>query len=120
MTKPTTIDEYIATCPANVQPILEHIRQIVREVAPEAQERISYQMPAFYLDGYFFYYGAFKKHIGIYPPLSGDEPWQQALAPYRGEKGNLKFPLHEPIPYDLIRQVAEAQLKEHRAKRTAR
>ena len=89
---------------------------MVRAAAPEAEEKISYQMPAFRLKGDLIYFAAFKKHIGIYPPVAGDERLRKDLAPYRGEKGNLKFPLDEPIPYPLIGRVIEARLAEHRAK----
>jgi uncharacterized protein YdhG (YjbR/CyaY superfamily) len=106
--KPTTMDEYITSAPPDVQPILEEIRRIIREAVPDAAETISYQMPAFKRKRIFIFFAAFKKHIGVYPPVNGDEDLQQALLPYRGEKGNLKFPLSQPIPYDLIRRVAAA------------
>jgi uncharacterized protein YdhG (YjbR/CyaY superfamily) len=111
--RPATVDDYIAACPPDVRPILERIRSIVREVAPEAQERISYRMPAFFQNGALVYYAAFKKHVGVFPPVKGDARLERDLARYRGEKGNLKFPLDEPMPYDLIRRVAQALLKEH-------
>lgn len=104
----SSIDEYIASTPAEVRRILEDIRQVVRDRVPGATETIGYQMPAFRLGKVFFYFAAFKKHIGIYPPVTGDKALQQALLPYRGEKGNLKFPLDQPIPYDLIGRVAAA------------
>ncbi len=104
----STVDEYLAAVPSGVRPILEEIRALVKRTVPDAQETISYQMPAFRRKGVFFYYAAFKKHIGIYPPLHGDEALEQELLPYRGEKGNLKFPLNQPMPYDLIARVAVA------------
>lgn len=104
----TTVDEYLASVPSDVRPILEEIRALVRRTVPDAQETISYQMPAFRLKRVFFFYAAFKKHVGIYPPLSGDVALVQELLPYRGEKGNLKFPLDQPMPYDLIARVAAA------------
>ncbi len=82
-------------------------------VVPEAVETISYQMPAFRLKRIFFYFAAFKKHIGVYPPVSGDDDLMQALLPYRNDKGNLKFPLDQPMPYDLIGRVAEALARQH-------
>lgn len=103
-----TVDEYLASVPADVRPILEKIRLIVRRVVPDAQETISYQMPAFRHRRVFFFYAAFKRHIGIYPPLHGDKALAPELLPYRGEKGNLQFPLDQPIPYDLIARVAAA------------
>jgi uncharacterized protein YdhG (YjbR/CyaY superfamily) len=110
-----TIDQYISKFSAEVQSILQQIRLIIQEQAPEAKEKISYQMPAFTLDGrILIYFAAFKKHIGIYPPVQGDENLMQALAPYLGEKGNLKFPLNQPMPYPLIKEVVVAKLNQHR------
>lgn len=106
------VDEYIAAAAPDAQAILTEIRQLVKTAVPDAVETISYQMPAFKRKRIFFYFAAFKKHIGIYPPVQGDEELQQALLPFRGEKGNLKFPLDQPIPYDLIRRVAEALAQE--------
>lgn len=112
--KLTPIDAYIAGFTPDVQTILQQIRTIIRELVPEAKEKISYQMPAVTLDGRnLIYFAAFKKHIGIYPPVQGDESLMQALAPYLGEKGNLKFPLNEPMPYPLIREVVIARVKQH-------
>ena len=109
---PGTIDEYIAAFPADVQSILKKIRLTIREAAPQAEEKISYKMPAFALDGDLIYFAAFKKHIGVYPPVRGDEKLSKALSRYRGEKGNLKFPLDERIPYGLITRVVKFRVKE--------
>jgi len=107
------MDEYIQRFPLEVQEILQTIRRLVKEQVPEAQETIAYQMPAFRRGKIFFYFAAFKRHIGIYPPVKGDAALLQDLAQYRGEKGNLKFPLNQPIPYELIRRVVTAQLREY-------
>jgi uncharacterized protein YdhG (YjbR/CyaY superfamily) len=121
MAKARNIDEYIAAFQPEVQAMLEKIRATIQKAAPEAEEKISYQMPAFTLDGGdLIYFAAFKKHIGIYPPVKGDKGLNQELARYRGEKGNLKFPLDEPIPYALIRRVADFRVKEHLARLAAR
>jgi len=114
---PGTIDEYIAAFPPEVQSILEKIRSTIQKAAPRAKEKISYKMPAFAQDGDLIYFGAFKKHIGVFPPVRGDDKLSQALARYRGEKGNLKFPLDEPIPYGLIARVVKFRVKEN-VKRT--
>lgn len=119
-TPPASIDDYIAAQPSAVQPILRKIRAIVREEAPEAQEAISYRIPAFMQGGVLFYFAAFKKHIGIYPPVRGDAALLEALARYRGEKGNLSFPLAEAMPYELIRRVARQRVKENAAHSLAR
>jgi uncharacterized protein YdhG (YjbR/CyaY superfamily) len=109
---PGTIDDYIAAFSPDVQSILKKIRLTIRKAAPQAKEKISYEMPAFALDGDLIYFAAFKKHIGIYPPVRGDEKLNKELARYRGEKGNLKFPLDEPIPYGLLSRVVKFRLKE--------
>lgn len=111
--KADTIDEYIAACASEVQPVLQRIRSTIRKAAPAAEERISYRMPAFFQDGVLVYFAAFKKHVGFYPPVR-DEPLIAELAKYRGEKGNLRFPLTEPIPYSLITEIVKARLKENR------
>ncbi len=113
---PKTVDEYIDTFSPGVQAILRRVRQIVREAAPEAQEVISYRMPAFKQNGVLVYFAAFNSHIGLYPPVSGDTRIRKAIAPYAGEKGNLRFPLDKPIPYDLIARITELRLKQNLAK----
>jgi len=106
------IDEYIAAFPPELQAILKEIRRTVRKSAPQAQEKISYRMPAFFLDGVLVYFAAFKMHIGLYPPVKGAPKLPKNLARYRGPKGNLKFPLNEPIPYALIGRIVKARVKE--------
>jgi uncharacterized protein YdhG (YjbR/CyaY superfamily) len=115
-TAPRTIDEYIAAFPPEVQSILKKIRSTIKEAAPQAKEKISYKIPAFTLDGDLIYFAAFKKHIGIYPPVRGDAKLIKELSRYRGEKGNLKLPLDEPIPYALISRLVRFRVKEHRKK----
>ena len=110
---PRNIDEYIGAFPPDVQSILQKIRLTIKAAAPQAEEKISYKMPAFALDGNLIYFAAFKKHIGVYPPVRGDEPLSKELSRHRGEKGNLKFPLDEPIPYELITRVVKFRIKEH-------
>jgi uncharacterized protein YdhG (YjbR/CyaY superfamily) len=110
------IDEYVAQAPPAARPILRRIRAIVREEAPGAEERISYRMPAFFHGGVIIYFAPFRHHVGMFPPVKGDAALEKALANYRGEKGNLRFPLDEPMPYPLIRRVVRARLKALRAK----
>lgn len=116
---PRTIDEYIAGFPSGIQAILERVRATVRELVPDAEERISYHMPAFFKNGALVYFAAFKKHIGLYPPVQDDE-LKLALGRYAGPKGNLRFPLAEPIPYELIARVVRARLRENRERHEAR
>ncbi len=119
-TPPASIDDYIAAQVPAAQPILKTIRAIVREEAPDAQEAISYRIPTFMQGGALFYFAAFKKHIGVYPPVSGDKALLEALAPYRGPKGNLSFPLAEAMPYGLIRRVARQRVQENAAHAASR
>jgi uncharacterized protein YdhG (YjbR/CyaY superfamily) len=111
--KPATIDDYIAAAAPAAQLVLTRIRREVRAAVPGATECISYRMPALRKPKVFFYFAAFKKHIGIFPPVKGSATLQKRLARYRGPKGNLQFPLDEPMPYALIAQVAKALAKEH-------
>ena len=112
LTPNATIDAYVASLPPDSRFIIEEIRRIVKARVPAAVETISYKLPAFKLDRVFIYFAAFKTHIGIYPPVKGDSKLQKALLPYRGEKGNLRFPMNQPIPYDLIGEVAVALSRE--------
>lgn len=114
MVEYNTIDEYIATFPPEIQSILSNIRKIVRELAPEATEKISYQMPTYYLHGNLVHFAAFQKHIGFYPTPSGIEAFQEELSKYKGAKGSVQFPLNQPIPYDLIRRIVIYRLEESR------
>jgi uncharacterized protein YdhG (YjbR/CyaY superfamily) len=119
-TTPASIDEYIAGFPRDVQRILEKVRATIAAAAPDARERISYRMPAFEQHGILVYFAAFKAHIGLFPPVSGDPRLEKSIAPYAGPKGNLRFPLGEPIPYDLIRRIVTLRLKQNLAKPAAR
>jgi len=102
---PKTIDEYIAAFPDSVQEILAKIRTIIHEEAPDAQETIKYQMPTFTLNGNLVHFAAFKKHIGFYPVPAGIQAFKEQLSVYEGGKGSVKFPLDQPIPFDLIRKM---------------
>jgi uncharacterized protein YdhG (YjbR/CyaY superfamily) len=116
---PKTIDEYIEAFSPEVQDILQKIRRVVHDAAPDAEEAISYQIPTFKLNGALVYFAAFKKHIGFYPPLSGDTRLEKAVSRYAGEKGNLRFPLDQPIPYDLIERITKLRVKQNLAKAAA-
>ena len=110
---PQTIDEYIDLADPHVREILREIRKTIQANIPTADECISYKMPAFKHTRPFIYFAAFKKHIGVYPPVTNDESLILELSKYRNEKGNLSFPLKEPIPYKLIGQVAKALHKQY-------
>jgi uncharacterized protein YdhG (YjbR/CyaY superfamily) len=112
------VDEYIADCPAEVREVLEQVRSAIREAAPAAEETISYRMPSYRLNGPLVYFAACKNHIGFYPPVKGDERLMRAIAPYANERGNLRFPLDQQIPYALIGRIVKARMREN-AERTA-
>ncbi len=111
------IDEYINSFPLNIQTMLEKMRQTIHKAAPEAVEAISYQMPAFKLNGNLVYFAAFKKHIGFYPAPSGIESFKKELSPYITGKGTIQFPLDQTIPFDLVEKVVRYRVKENLAKR---
>lgn len=115
-TTPTTIAEYIAGFSPEVQAILQKIRAVISNAAPDAEETISYRILAFKQNGILVYFAAFKHHIGFYPPVKGDARLTKELARYAGEKGNLQFPLDEPIPYGLIKRIVALRVKQDRAK----
>jgi uncharacterized protein YdhG (YjbR/CyaY superfamily) len=114
--KPQNIDEYIASFSPEVQAILEKIRSTIETAAPDAQETISYNMPTFWLNGALVYFAAFRKHIGFYPPVRGDARLEKAISTYAGVKGNLQFPLDQPIPYGLIQRIVKLRVKQNSAK----
>ena len=111
--KPDTIDEYIASFGTDVRAVLEHVRAAVRKAAPEATETISYGIPAFRQNGVLVYFGAFRKHIGFYPPIRDDARLKAAAARYEGPKGNLQFPLDQPIPYRLIERITKLRVSQN-------
>jgi uncharacterized protein YdhG (YjbR/CyaY superfamily) len=112
---PHSVDAYIATFPPDVQAILRKVRATVVAAAPDAHEIVSYRMPALRQHGVLVYYAAFKNHIGFYPPIKGDARLEQATARYAGEKGNLRFPLDEPIPYPLIARLTRLRARQDAA-----
>lgn len=112
-----TIDEYIATFPRNVQDILEELRQTIRNSAPDAKEAISYQIPTFRLNGNLVHFAAFKNHIGFYPASSAIAHFKKELSGYEASKGTIRFPINEPIPFDLIRKIVKYRVKENLGKK---
>ena len=114
------IDDYIQTFPPEIQKILQKIRQTIRDAAPEASELISYQMPAFRLNGIVVYFAAHKNHIGFYPTSAGIEAFKRELASYKSSRGAVQFPLDKPVPFDLIRRIVSFRVKENLSKSAAR
>ncbi len=113
MEKFTTIDEYIATFPADVQEILQKVRETIKTAVPQATEAISYGMPTFKLEGNIVHFGAFKTHLGFYPVPSGLEQIQEELARYKVGKGSVQFPFNQPIPYELITKIVNFRVTEN-------
>ncbi len=108
-----TIDEYIAGFPPEVQQLLQQMRATIKAAAPQAQEKISYQMPTFYLHGNLVHFAAFKNHIGFYPAPQGIEAFQAELSAYKGAKGSVQFPINQPLPLDLVRRIVEYRVGEN-------
>jgi uncharacterized protein YdhG (YjbR/CyaY superfamily) len=104
---PATIDDYIDPFPAGVQVILQEVRDRIRNAVPAADETISYGIPTFTMGGRsVVYFAGWKHHISVYPVPNGDATFEREIEPYRAGKGTLKFPLGQPIPYDLVERVA--------------
>lgn len=108
-----TIDEYILQYPEEVQTIFEELREVIKQAAPDATEKISYQMPTFYLHGNLVHFAAYKNHIGFYPAPSGIEAFKNELSMYKGAKGSVQFPINEPLPFDLISEIVKYRVAEN-------
>lgn len=118
--QPATIDEYIAGFPPDIQEILQKIRAIIHEAAPEVEEAMKYRMPTFMLNGNLVYFAAFKNHIGFYPIPTGIEAFKQELSAYEQGKGSVQFPFNRPIPYDLITRIVKFRVDENLKKAKAK
>ena len=111
------MDEYINAFPEDVRTILNELRQTIKDVAPEAEETINYQIPTFTLNGNLVHFAAFENHIGFYPTPSGMEAFKNELSGYKGAKGSVQFPINEPLPLPLIRRIVEYRVKENLERR---
>jgi uncharacterized protein YdhG (YjbR/CyaY superfamily) len=116
-----TVAEYFSLIPANTKSILEEVRKVIKEAAPQAKEVISYNMPAFKLHGILVYYAAHKEYIGLYPTASGIEIFKNEISAYKWSKGAVQFPIDKPMPLDLISKIVKFRLNEdiEKAKRKA-
>jgi uncharacterized protein YdhG (YjbR/CyaY superfamily) len=108
-----SIDEYIMTFPQEVQKILNELREVIKAAAPEAEEKISYQMPTFYLKGNLVHFAAYKRHLGFYPTPSGIEAFKEELSVYEGAKGSVRFPIDKPLPLELISEIVKFRVAEN-------
>ncbi|RDI12076.1 uncharacterized protein YdhG (YjbR/CyaY superfamily) [Flavobacterium sp. AG291] len=113
MDKPKDTNEYIAGFSPEIQKLLEQVRQTVQKTAPDAEESISYGMPAFKLNGNLVYFAAFTNHIGFYALPSGNEAFQKEISNYKTGKGSIQFPFDKPLPLDLIAKIVKFRVEEN-------
>jgi uncharacterized protein YdhG (YjbR/CyaY superfamily) len=107
---PASVDAYIAGFPPDVRALLERLRATVRSLVPDATETISYGIPAYRRGAGLVYFAAFKRHVGVYPPVQGNAALEKAVARYANDKGNLRFPLDAPFPIALFERIVRHQL----------
>ena len=113
----TSIDEYIAACPPDSQPYLREIRKLIHALAPDAKEKISYQIGCFELNGRnLIHFAGWKKHVSLYPVPAGSEAFVRQIEPYANDKGTLKFSLDEPLPLKIIEKVIKLHISENKKK----
>jgi len=111
-----SVEEYIKTFPAEIQKILQQVRETIKKAAPEAEETINYQIPTFKLNGNLVHFAAFKNHIGFYPAPSGHKAFEKELSVYKSGKGSVQFPLDKPMPLALIKRIVQYRVKENSSK----
>ena len=108
-----SIDEYILKYPPEIQEKLKTLRKVIKESAPDAEEKISWQMPTFVLQGNLVHFAVCKNHIGFYPGLSGIDAFKHELSEYKGTKGSIHFPIKKPLPYELISKIVKFRVAEN-------
>jgi uncharacterized protein YdhG (YjbR/CyaY superfamily) len=113
----SSIDEYIESFPEHVQKKLVELREAIREQAPHAQEKISYQIPTFFLNGNLVHFAAYTNHIGFYPTSTGIRAFKNNLSKYKSAKGSVQFPIEEPLPLGLIRRIVKFRVEENMKKK---
>jgi uncharacterized protein YdhG (YjbR/CyaY superfamily) len=111
-----TVDDYIAQFPASTQQLLQELRVWIREAAPEAEECISYNMPAYMWNGPLVYFAGYKNHIGFYPTGSGMAAFAERFSAYKTSKGAVQFPLNQPLPKVLIQEITQYRLEQNKLK----
>ena len=117
---PKNIDEYIAEFPKDVQKILEQVLATIKKAAPTAEEKISYGIPTFTLNGNLVHFGGFKNHVGFYPTPTGTEAFEKELSVYKTGKGSIQFPLDKPMPLNLITKIVKFRVKKNLEKAKAK
>ncbi|MGB8192237.1 MAG: DUF1801 domain-containing protein, partial [Chitinophagaceae bacterium] len=115
-----TVEEYLSAFPDSTKKLLKELRRTIKESAPDAEELISYNMPAYKLHGALVYFAAYKGHIGFYPITSGIRAFEKELSAYEGSKGTVKFPLDKPLPLKLISRIVKYRVKENLEKAAAK
>jgi uncharacterized protein YdhG (YjbR/CyaY superfamily) len=120
LTKFKTVDEYLSALPPNTKLILKEVRKTIKQAAPQAEELISYNIPAFTLHGRLVYYAAFKNHIGFYPVSSAIKAFQKELSDYKTSKGAIQFRIERPIPLGLITKIVKFRAQENLGKAKAK
>lgn len=112
-----SIDEYISIFPVKTQVILEKIRETIKELVPDAEETISYQIPLLKSNGsYLIYFAGWKNHVSLYPVPRGNDSLKKELSKYKGGKGTVQFPFDKPLPISLIKKIVKYRIKENKAK----
>lgn len=111
------IDQYISAFPEEVQKKLTRLRTLINQLAPDATEKISYQIPTFFLNGNLVHFAAYSKHIGFYPSSSGIAQFEQDLSGYKYSKGTVQFPLDQPLPIELITKIVKFRIGENLSKK---
>lgn len=112
--QPRSVSEYIARFPGPTRAVLQKVRKAIKAAAPDAEERISWTMPAYKLNGYVVFFAGYKNHVGFYPVTSGIRAFKEELKPYKTGKGSIQFPLDQPIPYGLIGKITRFRAAENR------
>lgn len=116
----SSVDEYLSSLPVTVKALMEKLRKTIITAAPDAEEVISYQMPAYKYQGVLLYFAAYKNHIGFYPCPSAIETFKKELSVYKGAKGSVQFPLDKPVPFELITRIVKFRVQENDEKAMAK
>lgn len=119
-TKFKTVDEYFSAFPASTKSVLRKMRATIKEVVPQAEEVISYNMPAFKQNGILVWYAAYKQHIGFYPTPGPIKTFAQELRQYKTSKGAIQFPIDKPIPTSLVKKIVNFRVKQNLEKARAK
>ncbi len=114
--KYTTVDAYIHSLSPEIKKKIDILRSVIQKVVPQAKEKLSYGVPAFYLNGNLVLYAGFKNHIGLYPQPSAMKKFKKKLASYETSEGTIRFPLNKPLPLDLIREIVSFRVQENMKK----